>query len=51
MALQLLGYPDQARERTQEALTLAQELAHLTEIFRTLFNMPDASRRIPAAGV
>ena len=28
MALWLLGYPDQALQRSHEALTLAQELAH-----------------------
>ena len=28
LALWLLGYPDQALQRSHEALTLAQELAH-----------------------
>ena len=28
MALWVLGYPDQALRRSEEALTLAQELAH-----------------------
>ena len=36
-ALWLLGYPDQARQRTHEALTLARELAHPLSVVVALF--------------
>jgi predicted ATPase len=37
LALQLLGYPDQAWQRSHEGLRLAQELAHPFSLAHTLF--------------
>jgi adenylate cyclase len=37
VTLRWLGYPDQARQRSREALTLAQELAHPFSLAYTLY--------------
>src|SRR5262249_19127730 len=39
MALWLLGYPDQARQRSQEALALARELSHPNSLAWALYFM------------
>ena len=39
LALWLLGYPDQALKRVQEALTLAQELSHPLSLAYALFSV------------
>ena len=54
--LWMLGYPDQALQRSQEALTLAQELSHpfslaLGPLFAArLHQSPPGGRKVPKSG-